>query len=361
MKKYIQQFSPVYFALVMSTGIISLAADGLQLSAVAKGFFYLNLVLYPVCFVLLLLWIVLNRKEVLTELTSHKKGALFLAFVPATCLLGNQVVQLRQFTGLGNALWVLAAVAWLVLLYSFLIGVSVGKEKPALEKGFNGSWLLLVVATEALAVLGAKLLPSWNVAPEVSTFALLGLFLLGSLLYVVLSTLLFYRLTFKPLGEKEVGAAYWISVGASAITVLAGSSLATSLAQHQVLPDLLPFVKGTSLLFWAVSTFWIPLVAGLRLWNHLKTRPAFTYTPAYWSMVFPLGMYTAATLRLSESLKIPQLRVIPANFFYVAMLAWLLTFGGMLYQYATTAGKQQEAWRRLPQKKLCCRMQQSFL
>ncbi|WP_088841731.1 tellurite resistance/C4-dicarboxylate transporter family protein [Hymenobacter gelipurpurascens] len=240
MKKLFQQFPPAYFALVMSTGIISLAADGLQLTAVAEGLFYLNLVLYPLFLLLLLLRTVTAFEGLRTELTSHKKGPLFLAFVPATCLLGNQLVQLRQQTGLGNALWVLAAVSWVVLLYSFLFGVSVGEEKPDLEKGFNSGWLLLVVATEALAVLGAKLLPSWNIAPEISAFGLLSLFLLGGLLYVVLITLLVYRLTFKPLGEEEVGAAYWISVGASAIAVLAGASIATGLEQHQGCPICCP-------------------------------------------------------------------------------------------------------------------------
>ncbi len=159
-------------------------------------------------------------------------------------------------------------------------------------------------------MLGGKLVASWAVAPEISGFGLLSLFLLGGTLYVVLITLLLYRLTFRPLGQEQVGAAYWISVGASAITVLAGATLVTTLQQARVSLDLLAFVKGGSLLFWAVSTWWIPLVAVLRIWNHLKTKPAFTYAPTYWTMVFPLGMYVAATLRLSEVLPLPSLHPI---------------------------------------------------
>lgn len=76
-------------------------------------------------------------------------------------------------------------------------------------------------------------------------------------------------------------------------------------------------------------------MAGLRLWNHLRTRPAFAYSPAYWSMVFPLGMYTAATLRLAQALPLPALNAVPTYFIYVALGAWLLTFGGMLVHFFT--------------------------
>ncbi|WP_139921124.1 hypothetical protein [Hymenobacter sp. DG01] len=141
MKKAIQQFPVAYFALIMSTGIISLAADGLHLQAVAEAFFYVNLMLYPLFVLLLVLRVVMAFQAVRAELTSHDQGATYLTLVPATCLLGNQFVQLRQQTGVGSALWMGAAVVWLILVYSFLLGVSVGEEKPPLEKGFNGSWL----------------------------------------------------------------------------------------------------------------------------------------------------------------------------------------------------------------------------
>ena len=337
MNQAIQHFPPAYFALVMATGILSLAAKELRLDAIAEGLFYVNLVAYPLCVVLLLARAVLAFRVLWTELTSPATGPLFLAFVPATALVGSQVLQLRHQPALSQALWVAALVGWAVLGYAFLLGVSTAPEKPGLAKGINGGWLLLVVATEALAVLGAKLVPTWAGPADVGVLATAGAFLLGALLYVVLITLLVYRLTFLPLDEEEVGAAYWISVGASAITVLAGGTLVQTVQATHVLADLLPFVKGLSLLFWAVSTWWIPLVAGLRLWTHLRTRPAFAYSPAYWGMVFPLGMYTAATLRLAQALPLPALKAVPTYFIYVALGAWLLTAGGMLGHFLAPA------------------------
>jgi tellurite resistance protein TehA-like permease len=343
MRKVVEQFTPAYFTFAMSTGIISLAAQQLHLEAIANGLFYLNLAAYPLCVLLLLGRALLAFKPMWAELTSHAKGPLFLAFVPATCLVGSQFVQLRHNNAIGSALWIIGAVGWLVLLYSLLVGVSIAEEKPELEKGLTGVWLLAVVATEALVVLGAKVVPGWGISPDLGLMGLGSAFLLGAVLYLILITLLFYRLTFVRLREEEVGAAYWISVGASAITVLAGAALLKALEEAQALAGLQPFVRGLSLLFWAVSTFWLPLVTILRAWNHLNTRPAFAYSPPYWSMVFPLGMYTASTFQLSEALSVPALKAVPTYFIYVALLAWLLTFGGMLLSFLSPRKGQGRA------------------
>jgi tellurite resistance protein TehA-like permease len=343
MKLLIKQFPPIYFAFVMSTGIISLAAHAQQLAWLARGLFYVNLVAYPVLLALLVLRLVLFPQAFWAALTSHKDGPTFLTLVPATALLGSQFVQLPNNQAMGTLLWLVALAAWLGLGYSFVLGVSLKKEKPPLEQGLTGGWLLLVVATESLAVLGALLLPTSSLPPAVAVLGVLGLFLLGSLLYVLLITLLFYRLTFVHLGEEEIGAAYWISVGASAIVVLAGTGVATAMQHTQALAELLPFVKGYSVLFWAVSTWWLPVVAVLRLRNHYTTRPAFAYSPAYWSMVFPLGMYTAATGKLAQGLPVAALQVVPQYFIYLALAAWVLTFGAMLYHFVAGAKSEPAA------------------
>jgi tellurite resistance protein TehA-like permease len=53
-----------------------------------------------------------------------------------------------------------------------------------------------------------------------------------------------------------------------------------------------------------------------------------TYTPALWSLVFPLGMYALASLRLSLAADFPPLRAVSHGMVWVALAAWSATAMG---------------------------------
>jgi tellurite resistance protein TehA-like permease len=75
----------------------------------------------------------------------------------------------------------------------------------------------------------------------------------------------------------------------------------------------------------------------LGLWRHGYRRFPLRYDPLYWGAVFPLGMYTAATVRLSRAIDAPFLHQIPHYFVFVALAAWLLVFVGMARRMLQTA------------------------
>ncbi|CAG0963438.1 partial putative membrane protein, partial [Anaerolineae bacterium] len=74
----------------------------------------------------------------------------------------------------------------------------------------------------------------------------------------------------------------------------------------------------------------IPLLAIVGIWRHGIARVPLTYDPQYWSMVFPLGMYTVATFMFTKATGITLLTPIAGGFIYIALAAWLITFVGML-------------------------------
>lgn len=97
--------------MVMATGIIAIAASQLGLRALANALFTLNIGTYA------LLWLLY----------------------------------------LGRLLWLVAIVLWLALTYGILAAFTIREKKPTLDRGIHGGWLLMVVATQSIAVLSALL------------------------------------------------------------------------------------------------------------------------------------------------------------------------------------------------------------
>jgi tellurite resistance protein TehA-like permease len=149
------------------------------------------------------------------------------------------------------------------------------------------------------------------------------------MLYIILITLIFYRLTFFSIRAEEFAPPYWINMGAVAISTLSGATLILNIDEVTGFQDFIPFLKGFSLLFWATGTWWIPLIVILGAWRHLYKKFPLFYHPQYWGMVFPLGMYTVCTWRLAQALQIPYLQLISEFFIYFAFAAWFATFLGM--------------------------------
>ena len=63
----------------------------------------------------------------------------------------------------------------------------------------------------------------------------------------------------------------------------------------------------------------------LGIWKHGVRRVPLTYTPLLWSLVFPLGMYAVASLRLSMAASLPPLTAMSQTMTWIALAAWIAT------------------------------------
>jgi tellurite resistance protein TehA-like permease len=160
----------------------------------------------------------------------------------------------------------------------------------------------------------------------------LALYLIGALLYIPLITLILYRWMFFSMKPTELTPPYWINMGALAITTLAGSRLLLTVKDWDFLQGVAPFIQGLTLLYWCLATWWIPLLIIVGVWRHMVQHVLLRYDPQYWALVFPLGMYTAATFVLIKATGLTMLSFIPQIIVFVALLAWLITFLGLARQ-----------------------------
>jgi tellurite resistance protein TehA-like permease len=331
---------PAYFALVMATGIVSIASRLVGLPFVPQVLFGLNLLFYPALWALTLARLVRHRRRFLADLADHGRGVGFFTMVAATCVLGSQCVVIGAAPAVASWLLGLGVLLYVALVYSVFTALTVKDEKPALATGINGGWLVSVVAAQSVAALAAQVAAS-STAPEKLLFFSVTMWLGGGMLYFWIIALIFYRYTFFTLAPSDLAPPYWINMGAAAISTLAGTLLVAAAPQSPVLLQVLPFVRGLTLWWWATATWWIPMLLVLGLWRHAYRRFPLRYDPLYWGAVFPLGMYTAATARLSRAVDAPYLFAIPRVFVFVALAAWALTFAGLVAAIARPAASRR--------------------
>lgn len=322
------------FAFVMATGIVSITSEMLGFGLLAVVLFWCTLVSWLGISVGFTLRLALHPRTVVGELADPEHGVTLFAVVAGTAILGNQFVVLWGETTIGMAFWLVSCGLWVLLVYGVFTAMTIRNEYVSLREGVNGGWLLVIVATQSVAVLGGLLAPSVHTVAHHLRFLSLCLFLLGGLLYLVIITLIFYRLTFFEFDSVAAQPPYWINTGAVAITTLAGTVLLSQTTGGTLLAEIVPFLMGLTLFFWVAGTWWIPLLLLLGVWRHAINGVKLPYTAAgydvsYWSMVFPLGMYTVCTARLAAVTGVDILEMLPHYTGYIALFAWALTFIGL--------------------------------
>ena len=334
---------PGYFALVMATGITSIACYLLEMKTLAVVLLVVNIIAFALLCLLLLIRLLRFFGRVKDDMNNHVRGPGFFTVVAGTSVLGSQLLIVANQSRVASVLWLLALILWAVIMYTFFAAMTVRENKPSIESGLNGAWLLVVVSTQSISVLGTLLVGHFVNYREPILFFTLCMFLLGCMLYIPLITLIFYRFTFVNVTTASLTPPYWINMGAVAITTLAGARLIIAAPEWTLLNDFLPFLKGFTTFFWAAGTWWIPLLLILGFWRHVYRRFPLRYDPQYWGMVFPLGMYTVCTFQLAKAINFPSLLVVPRYFIYLALTGWFVVSFGLVYSLvvrkpATTNG-----------------------
>jgi len=304
------ELSPDAFAAVMATGIVSV-------SALDHHYRWISAALAAVAVLSLVAMIALAvANSVVHEKFPFALGdsdvvVRLFTFVAACAVLG------ARFEACPAAIRILAAIAWLAWLV--LLPLAIRSMWPhrwaGLRDRAHGAWELVSVATSGLAIITAHLA---LLTRDCALFAVgLAALVLAIGMYGLSTWLIVWRAVSAP-ADDIWRPDSWILMGGLAIATLAGDRL------HRVglaiaTPDwLLDTVRAVNVVTWILATLWIPplIYATVR---HLHL----TFTGAWWAMVFPLGMYSAATFAMNVETGWQPFETASLVLFWIALVTWV--------------------------------------
>ncbi len=328
----LETLHPAYFALIMATGIVSLATHLHGVHVLSVILFWLNAFFLFTLIIITGMRILRYPRAFAADLHSHARGVGFFTVVAAFGVFGSELVIQMEAARAAILVWIIAAALWLVVTYGILASLTIKPDKPSLSHGITGSWHVIVVATQSVSILTVLILPScvFPSVQKVLIFIALMLWLNGGTMYLWVSTLIFFRYTFLQISVEDLTPHYWINMGAAAISTLAGATLLGQSAVFPVIAELESFLRGSTLLFCAIASWWIPLLVLLGIWRHVICNVPFSYSPLCWGGIFPLGMYSVSTYQLMKIMDLSILMPLSEAFMVISAAAWLAGFVGLI-------------------------------
>jgi tellurite resistance protein TehA-like permease len=313
----------------MATGIVSIGMRTNGWLAVSAVLLAIAAMAYALLVVLNSVRIVRHPAEMADDFADPGRAFGFFTFVAATCVLGSRLSQEDGYHGVAVVLLLVASMAWIVFGYTVPWTAVLGKRRAAPITTANGTWFIWAVASQSIAVLAATLeveLVEWRPA-----LALLAVFSwsVGTFLYCAVGVFVGVRMLTVPFRPQDLTPPYWVAMGATAITVVAGARI-VQMADAPTVDATRGLIAGAAVFFWAFGTWLIPPLIMAGWWRHVRHHIPFRYEATLWSIIFPLGMYGVGSQFLGDVDDLPFVHAIGFGESWVAFAAWVATFVWML-------------------------------
>lgn len=336
-REAVRTLNPGYFALVMASGMVSTAMYHQRSQWISVLLLWVTVVSYLVLIAVSVVRVVIFRREFLADLYDSGRAFGLFTYVSATNVLGARLV-IDGHNRVAFGLLVVSTLAWLVLGYLIPWTAVLGTAERPVVRRANGTWFIWVVASQSIAVLAA-VLEVQMAEPWRQGLALLAVtsWSVGVFLYGAAGIFVALRLLLYPLLPEDLVPQYWVAMGATAITVLAGAHI-VEMAEAPMVNATRGLIAGTSVVFWAFGTWLIPPMIAAGVWRHVVHRISLRYEAPWWSVIFPLGMYGVGSHYLGQADHLPIVYCIGSIQSWIALGAWCVAFVAMLHHLAVTLG-----------------------
>ncbi len=309
------------FAVVMATGIVSLASRG-ALPVVSGA----------------LLCVGLAALIAIGGLLARRRGGTHAWWDTVTLVAGLVALagglRAHAFAALAMGLEVAALALWLWVMFQPAPWVSAARQHRPDEA--SGRRLLILVATQSAVIAAAAV-----VRTERAT-ALEGVVIAVWAMAIALYPPIAVPVIRAGAGRTRRGAFRaddWIAMGALAIATLAAAALL-----HMPAVPLRPEIRALGLVTWTAACFSGALLARLDLTSALDAR-RWLPDAGRWSMVFPLGMFSAASEAFGRTASFPVIATFGRAAMWVAVAVWGLVAAGCLIRAAGSAARSRASDR----------------
>ncbi|OBJ50358.1 C4-dicarboxylate ABC transporter [Mycobacterium sp. 1423905.2] len=307
--------APDVFAAVMATGIVSIAAHLQHYRWISDTLGVLATAGLLVLVMLVAVYAVLGR--IRWDLTDPDVTLRLFTFVAACAVLDSRLAaQPVVVATLGGV----ALSAWLALTALTVRNMCVHRG-PVLRARAHGAWELASVGTSGLAIVATQVARHtprhWPLAFAVPVWVA------ALCIYALMTWLILWRAVTELHQHNGFEPDSWILMGGLAIATLAGESI-HNLASGWLAPTL----RLATVVTWVAASLWIPVLIyfGVRRTDQRMLR----FAGVWWAMVFPLGMYSAATDAMAAELGQRSLGTVSLVFFWIAFSAWVVVAGAGL-------------------------------
>ena len=336
----VRDLHPGYFAFVMATGIVSTGTFLLGPPWLSRVLLIVASAGLVVLTAALVARVTFFRSSLAADVKAPDRVFGFFTIVAGLDVLAVRLAAAGH--PLATAILAgLAAAAWLLLTYGVPASLLLARAHDSVLGGVNGTWLLWVVATQSLSIAASALVPVWPSQSGLLAPVAAAMWSVGLVLYLLLVSLILLRWLTVAMTPQSLGPPYWILMGATAITVFAGARLLDLPDTLAVIRATRGFVDGFSFALWAFGTWWIPLLIVLGLWRHVRHHWPLSYEPSLWSVVFPLGMYSVATLAYGKAAHLAFMHSLAHVMLWVAVAAWVLVGASFTARLTRQPGTQE--------------------
>jgi C4-dicarboxylate transporter/malic acid transport protein len=352
----VSNLTPNWFASIMGTGIVAVAAASLPLQF--PGLRLAATVVWAIAAVLLvalttatvLHWIRYRSTAAghqLNPVISHFYGAPPMAFLTVgagTLLLGKDWVGLPAAVTIDWVLWTIGTIGGLLtaVLVPYL-AFTRHENKP--DSAFGG-WLMPIVPPMVSASTGALLLPyaPAGQARETLLWSCYGFFGLSLITSLVVITLIWNRLAQHKVGAAGMVPTLWIVLGPVGQSITAVNLLASNAptfvdasTAHALL--VVALVYGFAMLGFALLWTVIALAITIR-----TAREHLPFSLTWWSFTFPVGTCVTGLNGLALHSGLTVVAVLAVIYYAGLVAAWitvaLRTFHGSVIRGTLLAPPQ---------------------